>query len=128
MDTFLDFEHARASFPSARVVPRPSSTPTPPFLLEFSSSKKEDSGPCEQVVVEAYQRKSRGPYPYNQPRRNTIPFTPRQVQAIRSAIGNGLTMVVGPPGTGKASWHYQIVRFTIPSLIFLLYPYFYPSL
>ena len=28
-------------------------------------------------------------------------FTPVQVEAIRSGVNPGLTMVVGPPGTGK---------------------------
>ena len=32
--------------------------------------------------------------------RNKIPFTPVQTQAIRSGMNPGLTMVVGPPGTG----------------------------
>ena len=41
-----------------------------------------------------------GPYPQDQPLRNKIPFTPVQIQAIRSGMNPGLTMVVGPPGTG----------------------------
>ena len=35
------------------------------------------------------------------PRENAIRFTPVQVEAIRSGVNPGLTMVVGPPGTGK---------------------------
>lgn len=30
--------------------------------------------------------------------RNAIPFTPTQIEAIRSGMQPGLTMVVGPPG------------------------------
>lgn len=33
--------------------------------------------------------------------RNNILFTPTQVEAIRSGMQPGLTLVVGPPGTGK---------------------------
>ncbi|CAB4062074.1 AQR [Lepeophtheirus salmonis] len=33
--------------------------------------------------------------------RNAIQFTPTQVEAIKSGVNPGLTMVVGPPGTGK---------------------------
>lgn len=32
---------------------------------------------------------------------NTIRFTPRQVEAIRAGLSPGLSLVVGPPGTGK---------------------------
>jgi intron-binding protein aquarius len=32
---------------------------------------------------------------------NTIRFTPRQVDAIRAGLSPGLSLVVGPPGTGK---------------------------
>ena len=32
---------------------------------------------------------------------NPVPFTPVQVNAIRSGLSPGLTMVVGPPGTGS---------------------------
>lgn len=35
------------------------------------------------------------------PKKNTVRFTPVQVEAIRSGMNPGLTMVVGPPGTGK---------------------------
>lgn len=38
---------------------------------------------------------------HSRPRENFIRFTPVQVEAIRSGVNPGLTMVVGPPGTGK---------------------------
>ena len=41
--------------------------------------------------------------------RNTVPFTPTQVEAIRSGMQPGLTMVVGPPGTGKTDVAVQII-------------------
>lgn len=44
-----------------------------------------------------------------QTRRNAIPFTPTQVEAIKSGMEPGLTMVVGPPGTGKTDVAVQIV-------------------
>ena len=34
---------------------------------------------------------------------NPVHFTPVQVKAIRSGLSPGLTMIVGPPGTGKVS-------------------------
>lgn len=40
---------------------------------------------------------------------NSIPFTPRQVQAVRSGLSPGLTLIVGPPGTGKTDVAVQII-------------------
>lgn len=41
--------------------------------------------------------------------RNTVPFTSTQVEAIRSGMQPGLTVVVGPPGTGKTDVAVQII-------------------
>lgn len=38
-----------------------------------------------------------------------VPFTPTQVEAIRSGMQPGLTVVVGPPGTGKTDVAVQII-------------------
>lgn len=43
------------------------------------------------------------------PFRNSVPFTPTQVEAIRAGMQPGLTMVVGPPGTGKTDVAVQII-------------------
>jgi len=51
-----------------------------------------------------------GPYPQNQPKKNTVPFTPVQVHAIKRAMNTGLTLVVGPPGTGKTDVAVQIIN------------------
>lgn len=39
--------------------------------------------------------------PQDVPKKNKVRFTPVQVEAIRSGMNPGLTMVVGPPGTGE---------------------------
>lgn len=41
---------------------------------------------------------------------NRVPFTPAQVEAIRSGMQPGLTLVVGPPGTGKTDVAVQIIH------------------
>lgn len=41
--------------------------------------------------------------------RNTIRFTPTQIEAIRAGMNPGLTLVVGPPGTGKTDVAVQII-------------------
>jgi hypothetical protein len=45
------------------------------------------------IVVQPYAIPNRGPYPLSEPRRNTIRFTPTQVEAIKSGMQPGLTMV-----------------------------------
>ena len=95
-DTFLDFQHLRESFPTYEVrVPEKvdASTLRPPF----------------KVTVEPFTRENRGPYPKNVPRKNAVKFTPTQVEAIRAGTNPGLTMVVGPPGTGKTDVAVQII-------------------
>ena len=58
------------------------------------------------IRAESYVPPDPGPYPEDQPNVNTVRFTPVQVDAIRAGLNPGLTMVVGPPGTGKTdtSW------------------------
>jgi len=42
-------------------------------------------------------------------KRNLVRFTPIQVEAIKSGLNPGLTMIVGPPGTGKTDTAVQIM-------------------
>ncbi|PVD23785.1 hypothetical protein C0Q70_17059 [Pomacea canaliculata] len=119
-DTFLSLDHLKASFSSAqdfKIVGQ--HAPQPPFRLSFTdvqeeSSKRElgsdqpKSGKF-MAEVEPHVIPNRGPYPYNLPKKNTIPFTPAQVEAIRAGMQPGMTMVVGPPGTGKTDVAVQII-------------------
>jgi ATP-dependent exoDNAse (exonuclease V) alpha subunit len=41
--------------------------------------------------------------------RNKVRYTPVQVEAIKSALQPGLTVVVGPPGTGKTDVAVQAI-------------------
>jgi len=84
----------------------------PPYRLRFLQSSsspstakksKSNTGICDGEIVLAY--------PYDNTREGgvhtpgnvsgTVPFTPTQVEALRSSLNKGLTLVVGPPGTGK---------------------------
>ena len=65
--------------------------------------------PVKVLTVTPFTRENRGPYPKNIPKKNTVKFTPTQVEAIRSGTNPGLTMVVGPPGTGKTDVAVQII-------------------
>ncbi|XP_074091147.1 RNA helicase aquarius isoform X2 [Macrotis lagotis] len=122
-DTFLSIDHLKASFPGYNVkvtVDNPV-LQVPPFRITFpvrkgkGKKRKETDGEDENVeeaetlIVEPHVIPNRGPYPYNKPKRNTIQFTPTQIEAIRAGMQPGLTMVVGPPGTGKTDVAVQII-------------------
>jgi len=62
------------------------------------------------LTVESYTPPDPGPYPQDQPRRNNVRFTPVQVEAVTAGVQPGLTMVVGPPGTGKTDTAVQIIN------------------
>ncbi|KAM1811895.1 hypothetical protein ACFX12_028479 [Malus domestica] len=138
-DTFLDADHLKECFPDDQVCfTSPDGTenlnPRPPFRIKlpktirsstnaFPGNKKSSivsimsdgtmensDSEKEKIVVEAYTPPDPGPYPQDQPRKNTVKFTPTQVGAIISGIQPGLTMVVGPPGTGKTDTAVKILN------------------
>uniref|UniRef100_A0A7N6C173 RNA helicase aquarius n=1 Tax=Anabas testudineus TaxID=64144 RepID=A0A7N6C173_ANATE len=123
-DTFLSLDHLHSCFPgyTIKVTEENAELQVPPFRVKFPISKNTDKGKKRKadeevedkekdmtLVVEPYVTPNRGPYPYNQPKRNTIQFTPTQIEAIRAGMQPGLTMVVGPPGTGKTDVAVQII-------------------
>ncbi|XP_009956789.1 PREDICTED: intron-binding protein aquarius [Leptosomus discolor] len=121
-DTFLSIDHLKASFPGYNIkvtVDNPV-LQVPPFRITFpikggkGKKRKEDGNEekpeeAKTLIVEPHVIPNRGPYPYNQPKRNTIQFTHTQIEAIRAGMQPGLTMVVGPPGTGKTDVAVQII-------------------
>uniref|UniRef100_A0A8C3IGU0 RNA helicase aquarius n=1 Tax=Chrysemys picta bellii TaxID=8478 RepID=A0A8C3IGU0_CHRPI len=122
-DTFLSIDHLKASFPGYNIkvtVDNPA-LQKPPFRITFplrggkgKKRKEEDENEekteeAKTLIVEPHVIPNRGPYPYNQPKRNTIQFTHTQIEAIRAGMQPGLTMVVGPPGTGKTDVAVQII-------------------
>ena len=122
-DTFLDFDHVVAAFPQAEVtlaVPSaPGQAPAPPYRLTIPPAvpranapppvEGKAPAPKETIIVEAYDALVAGPYPEDQPRMNPTRFTPMQVEALRAAMNPGLSVVVGPPGTGKTDTAVQII-------------------
>lgn len=121
-DTFLNIDHLKACFPglTIKVTVEDTALQKPPFRITFpvrtgkgkKRKEEEEEGSSDEVgalIVEPHVIPNRGPYPYNQPKRNTIPFTPTQTEAIRAGMQPGLTMVVGPPGTGKTDVAVQII-------------------
>ena len=102
-DTFIDVDHLRASFPGRKFEYKSENTLVRPFKVGFPTA------PEAPLVVEAYVPPNPGPYPQDIPKKNSVPFTHVQVEAIRSGVNSGLTLVVGPPGTGKTDVAVQII-------------------
>lgn len=127
-DTFLDWQHLIESLPGKTVEPEAhieSSFP-PPYVLQSSISappadtrpvKKRRKGPAEAepaatdaVKVGTYKPPNPGPYPVDSPKLNSVRFNPAQIEAITSGTQPGLTVIVGPPGTGKTDVATQIIN------------------
>jgi len=128
-DTFLDWQHLIESLPGKTVEPSDDMDGSfgPPYVLEAapkapeaapakpSKKRRRDAEPVPQVQPEAvristYKPGSTGPYPMDAPKLNQVRFTPAQVDAIISGTQPGLTVIVGPPGTGKTDVATQIIN------------------
>jgi intron-binding protein aquarius len=106
-DTFLSYEHLVASFPDHKVeLVDNNKESSPPFRLTFNDLTNEED---KKILVQPYKKLNQGPYPSNQPKTNSIRFTPTQIEAVKSGMQPGLTIVVGPPGTGKTDVAVQII-------------------
>ena len=129
-DTFLDWQHLVESLAGNTVEPDPNydSSFPPPYVLESAGtepasaprpSKKrrrdqpdgpEPASSVEAFKVSTYTPPNTGPYATDAPKLNTVRFTPAQVEAITSGTRPGLTVIVGPPGTGKTDVATQIIN------------------
>ncbi|KAF5841175.1 hypothetical protein DUNSADRAFT_14005 [Dunaliella salina] len=78
--------------------------------LVAGSSGVGGSSRKKELLVESYVPPDPGPYPEDKPRTNSVRFTAVQTEAIMSGVQPGLTMVVGPPGTGKTDTAVQIMH------------------
>lgn len=128
-DTFLDWQHLVGSLPGKIVDPGADVGGSfgPPYVLEMadkseeaenakpSKKRRRDAQPAllsevETLKVSTYKPENSGPYPMDMPRLNSIRFTPAQIEAIMSGTQPGLTVIVGPPGTGKTDVATQIIN------------------
>ncbi|KAF4661577.1 hypothetical protein FOL47_006627 [Perkinsus chesapeaki] len=106
-DTFVSKKHLLEVYPDCDMT----EADQPPYQVSFApSEEKEDGSAVEVMKAKSIKEEIRSPFPQHQPKKNTVPFTKTQVEAIRSGVSIGLTMVVGPPGTGKTDVAVQIVN------------------
>jgi intron-binding protein aquarius len=127
-DTFLDAEHVREAFAgravefaAAAADDDASAAEQPAKKSKRDAAAASDAGelappyrvrvprdPAEPVRVSTYEpvlqvTESSSGY------RNCVRFTPRQSEAIVRGMMPGLTLIIGPPGTGKTDCAAQIV-------------------
>lgn len=101
----------RASFPKETKIICDVENPVPPFRLTFNELVAQHGSD----TIDKSIRVERAPGNRVQrllgiePRKNAIRFTSSQIEAIKSGMEPGLTMVVGPPGTGKTDVAVQII-------------------
>ncbi|KAF7681106.1 dead helicases superfamily protein [Alternaria burnsii] len=128
-DTFLDWQHLIESMPGKSIEPHEEAQTSfgPPYVVEYAAASEPKLAPPkaskkrrrnqvevaqplhESLHVSSYKPPNMGPYPADAPKTNAVRFTPKQIEAITSGTQPGLTVVLGPPGTGKTDVATQII-------------------
>jgi intron-binding protein aquarius len=128
-DTFLDWQHLTESLPGKTLEPSEDMDGSfpPPYVLETIASEsvpvetrpskkrrreqdQDHQTEIETVRVSTYKPPNTGPYPTDAPKLNGVRFTPTQIEAINSGTQPGLSVIIGPPGTGKTDVAVQIIN------------------
>ena len=127
-DTFLDAAHVPEAFPDHTVKfvdgsgaevpeaerpPPPYTVTFPPFSAEHASEPLPEGvgdPPAGTLIVRSYMPTVSTPFPQLQPGQNGVRFNKEQLQVILAGLQPGLTMCVGPPGTGKTDTAVQVRR------------------
>ncbi|KAH5569821.1 pre-mRNA-splicing factor [Parastagonospora nodorum] len=128
-DTFLDWQHLIESLPGKSIEPHEEAQTSfgPPYVVQYPAAAEPEIAPAkpskkrrrdqvevaqpmhQSLHVSTYKPPNMGPYPADAQKLNTVRFTPAQVDAITSGTQPGLTVVLGPPGTGKTDVATQII-------------------
>lgn len=112
-DTFLSKEHVIESFPDHSIEFRGEQ---PPFKVTFCTGESlrlacgmKEKTEQHKMIVESTFSKQNESYAMGGAG-NAVRFTPTQVQAISRALQPGLSLIVGPPGSGKTDVAVQILH------------------
>lgn len=122
-DTFIDFEHLKTCFEGKNLQITGQEPLAPPYTITLlddpmdqdskptkkSKKSKQQITKPETLEVSSYKLPNMGPYPQDIPKKNQTRFTPIQAESIYSGMNHGLTLVVGPPGTGKTDVAVQTI-------------------
>lgn len=110
-DTFQDLDHVRESFPNV-TVDVAEGTLAPPFTLQLTLTAVNAVPQITAVKVSPSVRSPTSPYEdlfEVSSLRQAVRYTPKQVEAITTGMQDKVTMIVGPPGTGKTDVAVQII-------------------
>lgn len=100
-DTFVSRDHLLQSFPNYNVRFVDDEADSACFRLAIDDADRSVRAECYQLPITGPLTEARFG--------NRIPFTNAQVEAIRAGMNRGLTLIVGPPGTGKTDVAVQII-------------------
>jgi intron-binding protein aquarius len=136
-DTILDAKHLADAFADYVLEFHPpvhSGPPEPPFRVTFPPFSPDPDLPSEPLpagtpepaektlVIQSYTPEQTTPFPQLEPPKNRVRFNKEQLQVIISALQPGLTMCVGPPGTGKTDTAVQVGRYALPACTAVFLP------
>jgi intron-binding protein aquarius len=122
-DTIIDADHLKEAFPDMTLQfdggdPTSAVVPQPPFRVTFPPFNPDKPSlplpagvlepPENTLIVQSYTPVKSTPFPQLQPGQNSVRFNGAQLQVIVAGLQPGLTMCVGPPGTGKTDTAVQV--------------------
>ena len=114
MQTVESEEKKLESFPPPYVLKNLTTTAAGGQPRPSKKRRRDENEPAQQtsepIKASTYHPPASGPYPSDTPKMNSVRFTPIQVEAITSGTQPGLTVIVGPPGTGKTDVATQIIN------------------
>ena len=114
-DTFLDELHLRDSFPDCNVIVDGNEK----LHGQNDNSQRQNYKVRFYVNDKSFAEAEATSYHFDEESTgNPVRFTPVQVEAIRSGLSPGLTIMVGPPGTGM--WGCVVICFDVTWILTLL--------